>query len=454
MKIQRGAFSLLALLGLGAGDGARAAIKVHEDQAVLLGGASLPPGRGAGSAPEGPSRATAARAFDGLNYTTWQASIVEGGTCWLEYRFDDGVAWLVTEYTLTNGANGVERDPAEWELQGSLDGASWVTVDTKKRESFPGRRSTRAYRVRAGEAFNRYRLVFPALGTKTDVEIAELGFTLKAHVMPPTEVAAHAERGATVLNWQPVESATGYTVRRSNERLGTYTLVASGVQQMRYEDKGPFEDGELSYYTVSSELKSVQGAMSIPISIPTPVAPPSGLVARQGKGQVVLQWQPSPKALAYIVRRSLAREGPYTMIGSQITAPGYTDDGLGTGTVYHYVVCGVANGKEGIDSVPVSVSFPPDVPTGLTAEPVQEAITLKWNAVALATSYKIRRATSPEGAKEVVAVVRGDTVFTDKELSFKQTYHYTVESINIAGVSGESTPVSETPIRPPSWWRR
>lgn len=454
MKIQACVFSVLTLLWFGPAESAQAAIKLADEQAILLGGASLPPGRGVASAAQGSSPDSAARAFDELSYTSWIGNVSEGESCWLEYRFDDDISWLVTEYTVCNGSMGAVRDPREWELQGSRDGVTWVTLDSKKQQVFAGRRWPKTYRLRPNEAYNRYRLSFPSGDANGQIELAEVGFTVKAPVLPPTEISAEAERGCTLLNWLPVESATGYTVRRSVDRGGSYVLVASGVKGTRYTDKGPFEDTDTSYYTVSSEMAAVQGAVSAPVSVSTPVAAPADLRAKLGNGLVVLEWTPSPKAAAYVVRRSLRRDGPYTAIGSLITAPAYTDEGLSAGTAYYYVVCGVAHGKEGVDTAPVSALFPPGAPTGLVAEPGKELVNLKWNAVALATGYKIMRATSADAAREEVAVVADNTAFTDKAVNFNKTYYYTVSAINDCGLSMESAVVSTSPIRPASWWRR
>ena len=431
----------------------QAAIKVHDDQAIALGGASLPPGRGVASASGQPTELSPARAFDGFTYTSWIGDAVDAEPFSLEYRFSDGVCWVVTDYTLVNGAVDANRDPKTWELQGSIDGTTWVALDSRKQEVFGGRRSTRYFRVRSRQAYNRYRLVFPADAASPRVEIGEVGLVVKAHVLPPTEVSVHGERGAIAVNWQPVESATGYTVRRATERLGEYALVASGVQGTHYEDKGPFVEGELCYYTVSAELASAQGVQSVPVSTPTPVIAPAGVTAKLGAGLVVLEWTPSPRAVAYVVRRSLNKEGPYAVIGSQITAPAYTDKGLSEGTGYYYVVCGVANGKEGVDSAPVSALFPPAAPSALTAEAGKETVVLKWNAVALAKSYKVLRASPVDGPKEEVGVTTGETTFTDAA-KFGKTYHYTVVAVNDCGASVESASVASTPLRPSTWWRK
>ncbi|GEM_PF-5646534 len=445
--------SVLTLLGLGMAEAVHGAIKLDAEQAVVLGGASLPPGRGVVTASEGSVADTAKRAFDGVNHTQWQIRINEGETGWIEYRFDDEMSWLLTEYTLTNGYAGGSRDPQEWELQGSVDGETWTTIDAKKRQYFAGRQSPKSIRVRPREAFNRFRFVFTG-NSGGLIELAEVGLVVKAHVLPPIGVVAEAERGGMLVRWQPVDKATSYSVRRAEKREGPYTAVAAGVQDTRLMDGGPFGAHELTYYTVSAELAERTGPPSAPAGSATPASAPTDLRVKLGSGVAVLEWTPSPRAVAYVVKRSLVREGPYTPIASLVTAPAYTDEGLSAGTAYHYVVCGVANGKEGAETTPVSALFPPLAPTGLTAEPAKEGVVLKWNAVALAKSYRILRSESADRPKQEVAVVTGGTSYTDADLDFRKVYHYTVTAVNDCGSSAEATAVSASPIRPPSWWRR
>ncbi|MFQ6309487.1 GH92 family glycosyl hydrolase [Lysobacter capsici] len=59
-------------------------------------------------------------------------------------------------YTLTS--SNKRGDPQAWALQGSNDGAQWVTLDERRDEAFAWRRQTRAFAIREPRAFTRYRL--------------------------------------------------------------------------------------------------------------------------------------------------------------------------------------------------------------------------------------------------------------------------------------------------------
>lgn len=453
MKLSRCVFGVLTCLTAGFVPAVRAGITVDSTQAALTPGASLPVKWGVARDSREESGEQAARAFDGMLNTSWQATVPGGESGRLEFHFTDDVRWLITGYSIASGTMGEARDPREWELQGSNDGTEWVKLDAKTRQIFIGRRRANSYKVRPTEAYNRYRLTFAASTEGTRLEVAEVGFVVKALALPPEQVSAEMERGCTMLQWSAVEPAAGYTVRRAGNPKGPYTILASGVRDTRYTDRGPFDDGELSYYTVSTDAPTVQGLASAPTSVLTPVAAPTNVKLKTGANAVMLEWTPSPKAAAYVVRRSLSREGPYAVVGSSITAPAYRDEGLSAGTAYHYVVCGVANGKEGVETTPVSALFPPSVPTGLAAEPGKQMVTLKWNAVSLATAYKIMRAVAEEGSVEELATVMDGTTFVDKTVSAKKIYRYTVAAVNDCGTGAASEPVSASSIRSLVWWK-
>ena len=64
----------------------------------------------------------------------------------------------VTAYRLTSGNDCRERDPRDWRLRGSMDGATWYVLDTRSDQEFPGRLESREYAVANSTAYTRYRL--------------------------------------------------------------------------------------------------------------------------------------------------------------------------------------------------------------------------------------------------------------------------------------------------------
>src|ERR1700754_1139750 len=56
---------------------------------------------------------------------------------WFQLQFP--TAEVVNEYTFTSGNDSPERDPKDWNLQGSNDGTTWTTLDTRTGVTFPSR---------------------------------------------------------------------------------------------------------------------------------------------------------------------------------------------------------------------------------------------------------------------------------------------------------------------------
>ncbi|MBN1412450.1 MAG: hypothetical protein JW969_16505, partial [Spirochaetales bacterium] len=65
---------------------------------------------------------------------------------------------VVTQYTITSANDAAERDPYTWTLQGSTNGSSWVTLDSRSGEDFPNRFQLRTFTFSNSTSYNYYRL--------------------------------------------------------------------------------------------------------------------------------------------------------------------------------------------------------------------------------------------------------------------------------------------------------
>jgi hypothetical protein len=98
----------------------------------------------------------AAQAFDGNVNTKW---ISFTSTGWLAYTFGGTERYTLTAYAIVSGNDFPDRDPKNWQLQGSDDGTTWTTVDTRTEESFATRFLEKYYAVSGTPpAYRRYRL--------------------------------------------------------------------------------------------------------------------------------------------------------------------------------------------------------------------------------------------------------------------------------------------------------
>jgi signal transduction histidine kinase/DNA-binding response OmpR family regulator len=69
----------------------------------------------------------------------------------------------VTEYLITCSADMPARDPKDWRLLGSNDGATWTTLDIRTNQVFAKRLETKAFSLAHPESFTIYRIQFDSV---------------------------------------------------------------------------------------------------------------------------------------------------------------------------------------------------------------------------------------------------------------------------------------------------
>jgi len=148
--------------GIGANSPEDAATPVHPMVNVAAGGAANDSANNADNA---------SRAFDRNSATQWFYKGVRG---WLQY--DLGHVETVQRYTVISSNDQVPRDPKDWELLGSNDGATWQTLDAQNNQKFDRRFAPRSYPVSRPGAYRYYRLNITANnGDTTFTDLAEFG---------------------------------------------------------------------------------------------------------------------------------------------------------------------------------------------------------------------------------------------------------------------------------------
>ena len=165
---------------------------------------------------------------------------------------------------------------------------------------------------------------------------------------------------------------------------------------------------------------------------------PTGLTAQPRDSSAILSWTASTGATYYNVKRSLATGGSYLLVTS-VTGTTFTDNGLTNGTAYYYVVSASNTSGESANSTEVNTTPnpPPDPPAGLAVTPGTGTAALTWSAAARATSYKVKRASSPTGPFSTIASPT-TTSFTDSGLTQDAVYYYVVTGTSASGESYSS----------------
>ena len=182
---------------------------------------------------------------------------------------------------------------------------------------------------------------------------------------------------------------------------------------------------------------------------PQPPVAPSGVTAVAGNASVALSWSSVTGATGYRVLRGTTSGGPYSLVGSP-SGTSFGDSGLANGTTYYYVVRTFDGSLESANSsqasaTPVAPPSGPAAPTGVNATAGNGSVTLGWNAVSGATSYRVYRSTTSGGSYSLVGSPAG-TSHADNGLTNGTTYYYVVRAHNGSVESANSSQVSATPV--------
>lgn len=115
-----------------------------------------------------------AEAFDVNPGSKWYHGAA--APAWLSYDFGSSLTQTIKRYAITSANDVPQRDPAAWQLQGSNDGSSWTTLDTRSGETFAYRYQTKTYAISNATAYRYYRLYVTANsgGSGYGVQLSEL----------------------------------------------------------------------------------------------------------------------------------------------------------------------------------------------------------------------------------------------------------------------------------------
>lgn len=143
--------------------------------------------------------------------TPRRLEVARPGPGWLRYDFGAGKARTINRYTMTSADDVPGRDPKDWQFQGSNDGSTWATLDTRSDQSFACRFQTVPYGIATPGAYRYYRLNVTANHGAEVTQLSELGFF---HRPEPH----HSERRTVTSSL--AESAAGMSVDEGSGAAG------------------------------------------------------------------------------------------------------------------------------------------------------------------------------------------------------------------------------------------
>ncbi len=239
----------------------------------------------------------------------------------------------------------------------------------------------------------------------------------------PTGLTATATETQMTLTWNAVPYAATYQVKRN----GTEIYNGSGLT---YTDTGLIPNTSYAYEVTAVNAR---GFSATPATLtqntadyPIP-ATPSNLAGAETENSVSLTWD----AVTWATTYELKRGSTVIYTGS---ATSFDDTGLTPDTLYHYsLIARNTSGDSAAASLAKRTKLPaPAVPSGLTSTATETTITLSWDSVPYAASYKLTR-----NGTEIYSGAA--TTYTDSGLVPETSYHYSLVAINATGTSAAAT---------------
>ncbi len=250
----------------------------------------------------------------------------------------------------------------------------------------------------------------------------------------PVISSATESKGSVTIAWNTVSDATSYRVFRADSANGTKKQLAIRTTP-NYTDT-TVEAGKIYYYFVAafdantSTLSKLSEHKSI--TVKGYVDAPAITSISQTDGAVTLAWNTVSNATSYRVFRADSANGVKTQLVIR-TTPNYTDTTVQAGKTYYYFVAAFNANTSTLSELSayksIAVKNYVDAPVISSVSQTDGAVTIKWNTVSNATSYRVFRSDSANGAKTQL-VIRTSPNYTDTTVQAGKTYYYYVAAFN------------------------
>jgi fibronectin type 3 domain-containing protein len=267
-------------------------------------------------------------------------------------------------------------------------------------------------------------------------------YYLQAPALKKVTVKTNALR----VSWSKVNGASGYYIYRkqgsgSYNRIATITNGTSGS----YTDT-TVKNNKTYTYTVKSYNNTTKSPyISAGVSGTFLKAPTLQKASATVKG-VKVSWSKTSGATGYYVYRK-TKKGNYTLVGTVANGSktNYTDTTASNKTTYTYTVIAYNNSTaSAYDSKGVTIFFF-KAPVLKSANLTTSGIKVSWEKVSGASGYAVYRKAGSGAYQKIKDITSGSTLsFTDKTVSNKNSYTYTVRAVKGNASSSYNKGISQT----------
>ncbi len=267
-----------------------------------------------------------------------------------------------------------------------------------------------------------------------------------------TKISAFGNE-ATIC-WNKLKNATSYRVFRSDSMTGEKTFIKA-VTTTSYTDTA-LESGKVYFYFIKAynSSKNVLSDYSAAKSVAMPALTAPVVTVVSGGGNATISWDAVADATSYRVFRSTGLTGTRELVKVR-TSTYYIDTAVDTGKTYYYWVIAY-NANTGAKSA-YSATKTAKIVDGFNYTPViskanvtSKTVTLTWDIVPGATSYRIYRR-KDNGDRQLIAT-QSMTEYKDTGLTKGKAYKYEIRaySATTKALSNYSSIKSVRPIASPT----
>ena len=386
-------------------------------------------------------------AVPGVEYHYWIVSVANGGE-WLTSEGATGHRNIgVPQQVVASDGTATDWITVTWEaVEGAVayrvlratadDVAAAVAVGTSAGTSWMDREAE------CGTVYT-YWVVAVGANITGEASASDEGYL---RLPAPTDVtASNGAFGDWVrIAWAEVPAASHYRVYRSSAASGSKTPIGGWQTARTYSDTTA-EAGKTYYYFVAAALDAEglnASAYSTGVVGSLKVGTPTGVYATDGTSStgVTVSWQAVVGADGYTVYRGTANDPTAAQILTTTSTTSFEDTTAEPGTLYFYWVAATNAVSAGEKSAGETGFRSLGAPTGVTATTKSgaAAVTVSWQPVAGAVSYRVFRGTRSGEAYAVEIDATTETSYADESVAAGRTYYYSVIAVGATCESGFS----------------